>query len=221
MSDAVIQNRLYSTDGITWINVFSGTSSAVTALAYGNGLYLAGLATTALLTSTDGITWTPRTSGVPTAQMNSLAYGAGVYVGVGAGGFIVTSTDAITWTSRTSGTASPLLQVIYGNGFFVAGGDGGVLRTSTDGITWTVRQSGLTAVNTNISGLTYTTGLYVYIAAAYVGTSTDSLTLKSSTYDTTTQFFIPALSGLVTPAVIAGTPTPSQATMTFYVKAGM
>ena len=59
------------------------------------------------------------------------------------------------------------------------------------------------------------------MANTRIATSTDAITLKSLTYDTTTQFFIPTLSGVVTPAVIAGSPTPTQATMTFYVKAGM
>jgi hypothetical protein len=116
-----------STDGITWTtrNPGFGTSAGtVTALAVGNGIYLAASAYTAgtphsvsINTSTDGVTWTARLTnsalfGTSNPTIKTIAYGAGLTNQYIAGGFhddgtgnqfpiLASSTDAITWTTRS------------------------------------------------------------------------------------------------------------------------
>lgn len=116
-----------STDGITWTtrNPGFGTSiGSVTALAAGNGIYLAASTYTAVAphsvsinTSTDGVTWTARLTnsalfGTTNPTIKTIAYGAGLTNQYIAGGYtdngagvqypiLASSTDAITWTTRS------------------------------------------------------------------------------------------------------------------------
>ena len=157
------------------------------ALAYGDGVYVAGGGSGRVSSSTDGIRWTTRTSGT-TNQINSMAYGNGVFVRVGIVGTIGTSTDGVTWTVRTSGTTSRIEKVAFGNGTFVYGQSGGgvagqiVGRRSTDGITWTT----ITAPNSprNVTALSYVNGIFLLgtSASATGGSlykSTDAITWES------------------------------------------
>lgn len=148
-----------------WTSRTSGTVSAVTALTYGNGIYLRG-AGDGVFRSFDAVTWTSAglTGATPAllyvnnlflassggviatspdatswttrvTGVNALTYGA-LYVGAGAAGLIATSTNGISWSTPTSGTTSNLNATAFGANRYVVAGDGGAMRVSTDGTTW-------------------------------------------------------------------------------------
>jgi hypothetical protein len=173
----------------TWTARTSGTTQAIFALTYADGLYVYAGQNGSLATSTDAITWTARTSDT-TMSIRALTYGDGLYVYAGdrpafSDGVLATSTDAITWTARTSGTTRDIKALTYGNGLYVYGGNNGVLATSTDAITWTARTSGTFST---INALIYVNNLYVYGGTSGVlATSTDAITWTARTSATGTQ----------------------------------
>jgi len=113
----------------------------LTAVAYGNGLFVA-VGGGVILTSPDGVSW--RAQALPNNSLNGATYGNGTFVVVGgysglwsSAGVILTSPDGVSWTARASGTGNYLFGVAYGNGLFVAVGPGGTILTSLDGVNWT------------------------------------------------------------------------------------
>lgn len=134
-----------STDGATWsvaTNITNG--SALTALAYGNGMYFAGFANGLAYTSTDFQTWTYRNTH-QNMSITGAAYGNGMWVMKRTGSVLV-STDLVTFTpvSLHNGVAS-IGSVIFAGKLFVAASDAsgaGNIETSPDGVTWTIRYTG-------------------------------------------------------------------------------
>jgi hypothetical protein len=157
------------TTPITWTGRYSGPGGAVNRIAYGNGLWVAGLSGGTILTSPDGITWTSRTSQFGATDINDVAYGNGTWVAVGPGK-ISSSSDGITWTARTANmSTNDIYSVVYANSVWVAvGAGGGTTNTggivySTDGITWTRKSQSLT-VGPTYRGLVWN-GTYWIVGA--------------------------------------------------------
>lgn len=170
-----------SSNGTSWSASYD--VGAITAVTYGNGLFVKGYSGGTISTSTDGITWTARTSGT-TSQISALTYGNGLYVAAGAGGMLRTSTDGITWDTRTSSTTLAISALTYGNGVYVYGGTGGI-STSTDGITWTVRTTSLVP-----TALTYGNGQYVLATSSGgISTSTNGITWTTRTSGTSSAIY--------------------------------
>ena len=137
--------------------------SAISSVAYGNGVWVAGGNAGNLRTSTnDGVTWNTQTSNFGTSAICSVAYGNGVWVAGGQGGTLRTSTDnAVTWNTQTSNFTLIINSVAYGNGVWVAGGQGGTLRTSTDNaVTWNT-QTSTSNFTSSILSVAYGNGVWV------------------------------------------------------------
>jgi hypothetical protein len=179
---------------------------SIDALAFVNGLYIAGGSAGGLATSTDLTTWSTQTSGT-TTSIYSIMYGNGVYMYTGSNLTLATSTDAVTWTSKTTGIGlnSTVLDIYgaYNNNTFVIAGANGVASyaqySSDNGNTWI--DAGLGVTNT-IYSLIYGNGLWVTGAAS--GVILTSANIKASenspNYDASTSFYVPDLtSGLTTP----------------------
>jgi hypothetical protein len=172
----------YSTDGTTWTGASIGSTSYWGFLAYGNGIYVAGVYSlfgNNVATSTDGISWTSTNNG-PLGTMTGLCFGAGLFVAISSN-TIYTSTDGVTWTSSTSPENATWRCVCWGNGLFVALGSSGSNRvmTSPDGITWTIRTA--SALNTWLA-ITYGNGMFVGVSGATsnsIMTSPDGITWTS------------------------------------------
>jgi hypothetical protein len=114
-------------------------TSAISSVAYGNGVWVAVASGGALRTSTNnGVTWNTQTSNFGTTGIRSVAYGPGVWVAGGDAGALRTSTNnAVTWNTQTSQFGATIIfSVSYDNGVWVAGGTAGTLRTSTDAVNW-------------------------------------------------------------------------------------
>jgi hypothetical protein len=148
---------LTSTDAITWVTTtgYSGTTSNILALSYGNSNYVYGTVGGGIANSTDAHTWTARTSNT-VSNILSLTYGTKFVYGT-VGGGMATSTDGVAWSVQTSGTVSNINALTYGT-VYVLGTSGGGLSTSTDAITWTARTSGVTF---SINSLAYGNTFYI------------------------------------------------------------
>ncbi|GFZ94672.1 hypothetical protein GCM10008018_46300 [Paenibacillus marchantiophytorum] len=149
---------LTSVDGVSWDNKSSGTTNNLSAITYGNGLYVAvGYTSTDyksfIMTSVDGSTWTPQVSNKD-ALLLDVTYANGVFVAVGGknglGGFqsgttlIMTSSDGITWVATQGqgvGRDKQLSGITYGNGTFVAVGGESTIFTSSNGTNWSITYS--------------------------------------------------------------------------------
>ncbi len=154
-------------EGTTWTLVTSNTTTDLTGVAFGNGVFVAVGADNTLLTSPDGAAWTTRSFG---CQVNPLAirFINNEFVAIGSTGGVVTSPDGITWTSWLADSHNPLLGVVYGNNEFVAVGDNGTILTSADGVNWTSRLTGTTVTFT---GIAYGGGTYVAVGTLGLGPS--------------------------------------------------
>jgi len=142
-----------------WTAVTDSTfgTNIISAIAYGNGTFVAGSYNGKMAYSTDGVTWTAVSNTTfGTSDIRAIAYGNGKFVAGGSGGKMATSTDGETWTAVSDSTFDATRQInaiAFGNGKFVAGG--GKTATSTDGVTWTT-VSDSTFVGTNqINAIAY------------------------------------------------------------------
>jgi hypothetical protein len=126
-------------DAWTWRNP-STTGNTLTAVAYGDGLFVAVDNSGSILTSPDGIVWTDQFIGTNT--LTGVCFGNHSFVAVG--GEAAGDGVAVAWSDQGS---NPWTQTLTGSGFlnavacdtnnneFVAVGNG--VATSPDGVTWT------------------------------------------------------------------------------------
>jgi hypothetical protein len=132
-----------SSNGTSWSAMTSLASANWSAVAYGNGRFVAISNGTATSVSTNGSSWTA--GGTLVSQYwTSIAYGAGPakFVAISGGTSQSTaaaySTDGTSWISSTLPQNAYWTGVSWGNGRFVAVAQGGQQTAySLDGITWT------------------------------------------------------------------------------------
>jgi len=188
---------LTSDDGENWFQRHSEAhplNNFLSAVAYGNGRFVAVGDTGMILTSTDGITWVQSQSGT-TDQLNSVAYGNGRYVVVGGrrdpfGGSepnetpIMIGADGKEWTPIHTGASNVLRSVIYGRDQFVAvgnphlnsatGSEESTILTSADGVGWVQSYSGSNSVPYLLSAVVYGKGQYVAVGSPHLNSGTGS-----------------------------------------------
>lgn len=176
-----------STDGINWTSRTMPVSERWSAIAYGNGRYVAiaggPLNSNVAAHSTDGITWTQSTLPQSTSW-TSIAYGNGVFVAASRGTIAATSPDGVTWTERTlpSGNGGGWSSLVYGDQFIltasgqgtgnqIATGYGGtnIYATSPDGVIWTSRTLPFTSYWTKTL---YGNGQYLMLSVSNGATDT-------------------------------------------------
>ncbi len=153
-----------------WTDQNSEPAEGLTAITYGQGMFVAVGAVSTILTSTNGSDWTSRTSGT-SGDLNGVTYGNGRFVAVGRDelfrGTVSSSLDGLTWTnSELLGHA--LYCVTSGNGLFVAAGDVSTIATSTDGVVWTNHNPSF-GNGYWIYGLTFANGLFVAVGGSRAG----------------------------------------------------
>ncbi|WP_138754460.1 InlB B-repeat-containing protein [Paenibacillus sinopodophylli] len=139
-----------SSDGESWTQQTSDTTTHLFDVAYGNNMFVAVGGNETILTSVNnGSTWVNNSMG-GSEDIVAVEYLNGMFVAVGtggAGGQIWTSADnGVTWVSVGSSTQS-LFDVTYANivgvDVFVAVGLNGAIETSTNnGATWSSQTSG-------------------------------------------------------------------------------
>lgn len=166
-------------------------ATAITAIAFGNGLWVAGGNSGELRTSTDAVTWVTQTSNF-TGQIQSIVYGNNVWVACDNTSTVPnfrTSTDAVTWVTRTSNiiTGTYCRTIAYNGQIFVAGGYRGQIRTSTDAITWVTQTSNFGSVNQDvIHSIIYANNTWIAVGevslSAAIRTSTDAVTWVTQSF---------------------------------------
>ena len=148
---------LTSSNGTSWDNRSSGTTSNLIGVTYGNSKFLTltgsmySNSVATILTSSDGTTWNSSNSVTCSScednssnfSLNDVTYGNSTYVAVGQSGRILTSSNGTSWDNRSSGTSSNLIGVTYGNSKFLTltgsmdNDTAATILTSSDGTTWT------------------------------------------------------------------------------------
>lgn len=130
-----------SLDRWNWRNP-SPPLSALTAVAYGDGMFVAVGWSDGVLISSDGTNWLQQPTSLFDNTLYGVAYGNNRWVAVGQRGVIISSADGRCWERENSGTTQLLNAVSYGNGVFVAAGTDGTILTSSNGLAWEARSSG-------------------------------------------------------------------------------
>ena len=162
-----------STNGLSWTQRNSGTTSSLHGVAAGNGLLVSVGDGGAIQTSPSGQIWTSRTSGTSLA-LYSVTCSNGIFVAVGQEGTVLTSADGVNWSAQYSGTLSNLLSVAYGSVGFLAVGPGGTIITSADGTNWLLQNPGTLG---NLENVSYGNGYYLVTGNGGVAlTSPDGIT---------------------------------------------
>jgi len=118
----------YSTDGASWTNVATAFPvSLPTALAYGDGVWIAACTNGRVARSTDdGLTWSSSTDVWGSAAAEKVLYADGFFVlcqrTSNTGGFSVSYDRGQTWqTAWRFGVSGSFLDVAHGNGLFIFG----------------------------------------------------------------------------------------------------
>ena len=169
-------------------------NTAVTAIAFGSGLWMAGGTSgtgnvAPLRSSTDTITWTTATELFGIRPIAAIIRANNLWVAGGQAGQVRISTDGVTWVTQAFGSSSNINSFAYGNGLFVAAIVGSVgspsIRTSTDTVTW----SNVTSPQTSMNSVVFANNQFVIGGnAGQIRTSTDGLSwvTQTSTFGTTT-----------------------------------
>lgn len=154
-----------SSDGVSWNHLVVVPNESITALAWGDGHWVAVgsrtsgyVANTDILTSPDLVSWTVVASAPP--EMRGIAYGDGRWVMVGANpesadvggqGLVYTSTDGTSWSPAVAppaGQITTFWSVGFGKGGWMAAATlinvaPIAVYTSADGENWTAAGTGL------------------------------------------------------------------------------
>lgn len=148
------------------------TTQNLTAIAYGNGRFVASgpyydagarEEIGSLWTSTDGYAWTPLLTTVfDNFNLNFVSFSGDQWLAGSTGGLLLTSTDGINWSRQISGLTTSIRSAAFGNGTWVAVGVGGRAVTSRDGVTWTSRGTGVT---TDLNSIAFREGMFVAVGA--------------------------------------------------------
>ncbi len=117
---------------ITWRAGTIGEPLVLTALAFGNGRYVAAgwrdeTGETRVAVSTDTETWT--VAGVPgfeSAHLRGIAFANDQFVAVGERGLILVSSDGTAWTAGPGSLTDDLAAVTWGTGGWVVAGNNGL-----------------------------------------------------------------------------------------------
>lgn len=134
-----------SMDGVFWKakSLFPETPRAqdrLNAVAWGNGLALAGGSGGYLLGSVDGVNW--KTAYVPDAEIYDILWTGKIWVVVIGIGSVLISEDGKAWTEVPLMALKPVVSATWtGKEIALAGFDGTIL-TSPDGKEWTTRYVG-------------------------------------------------------------------------------
>ena len=177
-----------SEDGINWTKCDNPSSRNLLAICYSPELNLfAAIDSSDVYTSTDGTNWTKCDNPPPESNLKSITYSSELNL------FVIVSMDkaykspdSITWSESSVGIlGSDVIQSItYSQElklFAIACSYPSAVITSTDGINWT-RHILNNSVNYNLSCITYSPELNLFVAGGLGGTvvSSDGINWEGS-----------------------------------------
>jgi len=133
----------YSSNGLSWTVVKNSPflrEKIISAVAYGDGKFVAVGGGGKMAYSSDGISWTAVKKSAFGSEENitCIAYGEGKFIAGSEGGKLSYSSDGISWTAVKKPVfgKQPVDCVACGGGRFVASSNSKI-ASSADGITWT------------------------------------------------------------------------------------
>jgi hypothetical protein len=119
----------------------------LSAVAYGNGIFVAVGECGTIMASSDGASWALRTSGT-NDDLLGIAYLNGIFVAVGFSGTILRSNNGTDWSYDGTDWCCQgaqgigLRDIAYGGGLYVTVSEFGDIWTSPNARNWTYRDSG-------------------------------------------------------------------------------
>jgi hypothetical protein len=105
------------------------------AVAFGDGQWVAVGHGADVAVSSDGSTWTNYP--VPSGSWQTVTYGDGEFIALSTASQEMISSNGVSWRS-VAGPSGPWTGLTYGEGRFVAVGSHGEIATSTDAVQWSV-----------------------------------------------------------------------------------
>jgi hypothetical protein len=174
-----VGEELTSTDGINWVFHALGQNLELSAVTYGNGIFVATGWMGTIATSPDGTTWSIVQSDIRD-DLTGVAWGNNIFVAVASvppmgnqQGTIITSPDGKVWTTRwDSSIGYPPTAVAYCGKTFVAVGKAGSIFSSMNGTTWINRGSGY---RSGFTSITFGDHTFVAVGDDAIMTSPDGL----------------------------------------------
>lgn len=235
LSGGSITTLGYSNDGITYsaatITIPSGRvrNQAISGIAYGNGIWLAGGSSTGttttnsrLLYSNDGMSWTGVSTSFFSANIGQLSFGNGKFVctnSIAGNSKLAASTDGVNWTASTNAADAtvfstlPVTGVIFHKDKFIAyssqptGATSNVVAYSTDGLTWSGATStkplmprGPVVMASNQNNLVIAAGPLANSTSLLMYQSTDGISWSANTGSYTPIFSGNSMSSLTSKA---------------------
>ncbi|MVM29138.1 T9SS type A sorting domain-containing protein [Spirosoma sp. HMF4905] len=193
---------IFSSDnGTDWNPLTFSNEIQLSAVAYGNGRYVAvgayrpdygpviTPAVNVAITSGDGINFSIGNTyhySNGARSFYDVTFGKGLFVAVGEDANIQTSVDGKVWENQKILLGRTLKGIAYGGGLFVAVGYNGVILFSSDGKTWLKNNS--VSATYHYMGITYANGQFVAVGAqGVIATSTDAMSWTFRNSGTTYQ----------------------------------
>lgn len=175
----LVQKPTWNKTWTTSIETFVPPNSKASAVAFGNGVYVAvsNNGPLPVMYSYDGVNWQKNAVGAKVAQWASVTYGSGSFCAVSHNYEHMISSDGINWSYKNdSFPDSAWFSVSYLNGQFVAVSVSGapfVTTSKTPALSWTTANS--VPTDSQLTSVTYGNGLFVAVSASapYVVTATD------------------------------------------------
>jgi len=157
-----------STNGADWNATLTNLFNQLSAVAYGNGMWIVCGDDGGIYTSGDAMNWTNNSLLPTTHDLHELVFGNGRFIAFAASRDLVYhSTNGVNWVSNQTALVSQVTCARFINGRFTAVGNNGTILFSDDGLNWFGTNAPTTdALNT----LTYGKGRYVvgsYFSTGY------------------------------------------------------
>lgn len=157
-----------STNGNDWNATLTNLFDQLSAVAYGNGMWIVCGDDGGIYTSGDAMNWTNNSLSSTAHDLRELVFGNGRFIAFAASRDLVYhSTNGVNWVSNQTALVSQVTCARFINGRFMAVGNSGTILFSDDGLNWFGTNAPTTdALNT----LAYGKGRYVvgsYFSTGY------------------------------------------------------
>ena len=177
---------LVSTNGLDWNDLSRDDIYRLTAVGFGNGVFVTVNDSGNIWTSSDRTNWLNQTIGGFPAMWsvsfvnNQFLVPANGHPAVGDTRLILTSTDGTNWTGFDSAAADPLFAVTGRERGYVAVGQHGQMVNSSDAVVWTNQTAYLFSHVSWFSAVTFGAGRFVAVARDGIATSRDGVNWESA-----------------------------------------
>lgn len=150
---------LTSTNGYDWQASLTNLEDQLSAVAYGNGLWVVTGDNGGIFTSSDALNWTNNSLPPTSHDLRNLVYGNGHFIAFAdSRDLIYYSTNGVDWETNEAPMASQVASAGFVNGRFMAVGNNGAILFSDDGLDWSVMN---TSTNILLNALAFGKGRYV------------------------------------------------------------